>query len=175
MPIRAVDMYGIAATGIRRVGANRGASGIDGTIASAVGFAAGLNLPTTCLIGDLALLHDLNSLPLTNRLTTPFVVVVLNNRGGHIFRSLPIAAYGETFERYFVHPHDYSFRQAAEMFGLSYATPSSYTDFEAVYCQAISRPVPTLIEIILDGAADYAEHRRIRDTVAAALNARSSS
>src|SRR5690606_27538878 len=44
------------------VGANRGASGIDGILSSAAGFAAGHDRPTTVLVGDQAFLHDLNAL-----------------------------------------------------------------------------------------------------------------
>lgn len=46
------------------VGANRGASGIDGVLSSAAGFASGLGMPTTLVVGDLSFLHDTNGLML---------------------------------------------------------------------------------------------------------------
>ena len=46
------------------VAANRGASGIDGVMSSAAGFAFGLNRPATLLVGDVSFLHDINGLNL---------------------------------------------------------------------------------------------------------------
>ncbi len=57
MPIRDMDMFATSKRALP-VAANRGASGIDGTIASACGYADGLNRPVTLLIGDQAFLHD---------------------------------------------------------------------------------------------------------------------
>ena len=44
------------------VGSNRGASGIDGVLSTAAGFAAGLKRPTTLVVGDVSFLHDINGL-----------------------------------------------------------------------------------------------------------------
>ena len=46
------------------VGSNRGASGIDGVLSTAAGFAAGLRRPTTLVVGDVSFLHDINGLNL---------------------------------------------------------------------------------------------------------------
>ncbi|XP_002986213.2 protein PHYLLO, chloroplastic [Selaginella moellendorffii] len=105
MPIRDVDMYADGLTdqqsllgdqnlpAMVSIGANRGASGIDGVISTAVGFAAGSNKRVTLLIGDLSFLHDTNGLMfLTGREAQPPVtLVVVNNRGGGIFSLLPAA------------------------------------------------------------------------------------
>ncbi len=84
MPIRDMDMFASADGPRIPVGANRGASGIDGTVAAAAGFAIGLDAPTTLLIGDLSLLHDLNSLAILKNLNPPVTAVVINNNGGGI-------------------------------------------------------------------------------------------
>ena len=59
MPARLMDMLGEAGTGPNRVMTNRGASGIDGLIATAFGFSQCSDEPTTLLLGDLSALHDL--------------------------------------------------------------------------------------------------------------------
>ena len=94
MPVRDLDTYAAAGGAPVPVAANRGASGIDGTVATAAGFARGLGRPVTLLIGDLALLHDLNSLAMLR--DVPVVVVVLNNDGGGIFSFLPVARHKDS-------------------------------------------------------------------------------
>lgn len=46
------------------VGSNRGASGIDGVLSTAAGFAAGLKKSVTLTVGDVSFLHDINGLNL---------------------------------------------------------------------------------------------------------------
>jgi isochorismate synthase/2-succinyl-5-enolpyruvyl-6-hydroxy-3-cyclohexene-1-carboxylate synthase/2-succinyl-6-hydroxy-2,4-cyclohexadiene-1-carboxylate synthase/O-succinylbenzoate synthase len=85
------------------VGANRGASGIDGVLSTAAGFAQGLARPTTLVVGDLSFLHDINGLNLLRggEMRPPLTVVLVNNGGGGIFSFLPVAGEVErdTFER----------------------------------------------------------------------------
>ena len=70
---------------------NRGASGIDGIIATCVGIAQGLKSPLFVYMGDLAFLHDLNSLAMAKKLSLPITFFILNNRGGGIFHFLQAA------------------------------------------------------------------------------------
>lgn len=42
------------------------------------------------MIGDLAFLHDSNALLSVTKIKTPFVVIIINNGGGTIFRMLPV-------------------------------------------------------------------------------------
>ena len=70
--------------------ANRGLSGIDGTVSTAVGVAAATGRPTRLLIGDLALLHDVAGLTVPecefDRLRLQ--ILVLDDEGGGIFHLL---------------------------------------------------------------------------------------
>jgi 2-succinyl-5-enolpyruvyl-6-hydroxy-3-cyclohexene-1-carboxylate synthase len=168
MPIRDVDTFAAPDGAPVPVAANRGASGIDGTVASAAGFARGLGRPLTLLIGDLALLHDLNSLAMLRDL--PVVVVVLNNDGGAIFSFLPVARHKEFFEPYFGTPQGLSFEHAAAMFGLGYERPRSATEFVEAYRAAYVRNGPTLIEVRTDREENLEVHRRLLETLSTELH-----
>ena len=63
------------------------------------------------MIGDLAALHDLNSLGMLRDLPFPLIIVVLNNGGGGIFSFLPIAEFKEGFEKFWGMPHSFTFGQ----------------------------------------------------------------
>ena len=165
LTVRDFDMYAPCDGPRVPVGCNRGASGIDGTVASAVGFARGLNRPTTLVIGDTALLHDLNSLSLLRADDVPpITIVVVNNGGGAIFSMLPVAdspsaiARGGTLEQLFLQQHSFDFRSAAEMFGLVYLQPSDTAGFRKAYKDAIASGKPRLIELRFD----WRESRRVR-------------
>lgn len=146
MPARLMDMLGETGKGPSRVMTNRGASGIDGLIATTYGFAQSSDQPTTLLLGDLSALHDLNSLALLGKASRPLVVILLNNDGGSIFRMLPVPTEGELLESYYRLPHGLGFEHAAAMFGLSYRAPTTLAEFERDYRAALKHGV-TLIEI----------------------------
>src|SRR5690606_12280516 len=136
MPIRDMDMYAATDGPHIRIGVNRGASGIDGIIASAARFAVGLGAPVTLAIGDLAFLHDVNSLVLAAALPQPLVIVVVNNNGGGIFSFLPIAAHDDVFDTYFGTPQSFSIESAARMARLDYYAPDTNEQFRQAYSRA---------------------------------------
>lgn len=134
MPIRDADMYGrswpihshshsVASLmlnsdipiNLMRVAANRGASGIDGLLSTAIGFAVGCNKKVFCVIGDISLLHDTNGLTLLNqrKLRKPMTILVVNNHGGAIFSALPLADKVEhgILHQYFYTSHNISIRE----------------------------------------------------------------
>jgi 2-succinyl-5-enolpyruvyl-6-hydroxy-3-cyclohexene-1-carboxylate synthase len=164
MPVRDLDTYAAADGAPVPVAANRGASGIDGTVATAAGFARGLGRPVTLLIGDLALLHDLNSLAMLRDVHV--IVVVVNNDGGGIFSFLSIARHEEFFEPYFGTPQGVGFEAAAKMFGLAYELPGTMEDFVEAYGSACARGSSTLIEVKTDRGENVALHRRLLQAVA---------
>ena len=169
MAVRHAEIYATRAPAA--VLANRGASGIDGTVATALGAARAAGGPVTLLLGDLALLHDLNSMALVRGLRTPFVAVVLNNDGGGIFHLLPVADFPSHFEACFATPHGRSFAGAAKMFGWRYAAPASAAAFRGALAAARARRGPTLIEVRCDRAATARWHRGVLARIAAALDA----
>ena len=131
MPIRDMDTFGFWPRQRQvRVGANRGASGIDGLIGSARGLRRRPGSPAHgVMVGDLSLLHDLNSLALASSGHQPIVIVVVNNDGGGIFHFLPVSELTEQFERFFATPHGLRFQLAARLFDLDYASPVQWSEF----------------------------------------------
>jgi 2-succinyl-5-enolpyruvyl-6-hydroxy-3-cyclohexene-1-carboxylate synthase len=105
MPIRDLDGFTPTLDRRLRVLANRGANGIDGTVATAAGESlAWRDGPTAVLLGDLALLHDVSGLIAAIGLGVRMTLVVVDNGGGGIFHHLPIADNAHAFERYFLTP-----------------------------------------------------------------------
>lgn len=167
MPVRDLDMYGLTRDLPPEVVANRGVSGIDGNLATACGFALGRGVPVTVVIGDVALLHDLNSLGLVAQSGVPVVVVVVNNDGGGIFSFLPVAKTPRHFETCFGTPHGRSFRHAAALYDLPYANPETAPAFREAYHEAVQRGVSCIIEVRTERDANLGEHRRIQARLAA--------
>ncbi|MEN9654252.1 MAG: hypothetical protein RL235_364 [Chlamydiota bacterium] len=118
--------------------ANRGLSGIDGTIATAAGIAEGLQSPVVAFIGDQAALHDLNSFALLKN--RPIQLVIINNFSGAIFRRFPVYNTPH-YDKYFGACHSYQFEAIVRMFDLPYAHtaesfvihPTTVTEI-SVYC-----------------------------------------
>ena len=164
-PIRDLDWYGDRETEkVRHIAANRGASGIDGLLATATGYAAGLKMRTTVLIGDLSALHDLNSLALVAKSKWPLIVIVINNQGGHIFDLLPIRQ-SPHFEQFFNTPHSFEFEHAAKMFGIDHQRITTMTEFDDRYRDALGGDGPVLLELV----TNRDENIQVRTTVAAEI------
>ncbi len=170
MPIRDMEMYGIGTSQWIDLASNRGVSGIDGNLASAVGFARGLQQPVTLIIGDLALLHDLNSLALARTSSFPITIVVVNNDGGGIFSFLPIARAPHHVEKCFGTPHGLSFKSAAAMFEIDYEKPKSLAQFAASYRRQSRSGKSGVIEVVTERKANVMEHQRIQKILRAAVD-----
>ncbi len=111
-PVRDLDLMALPYTvGERRkVIANRGLSGIDGTVSTAIGAALGRPHGTRnlALMGDVTFLHDSNGLVLGPDEPRPdLTIVVVNDDGGSIFSMLEQGApeHAHAFERLFGTPH----------------------------------------------------------------------
>lgn len=165
MPIRDYDMYSDPAGIKLPIAANRGASGIDGSVASFFGFSCGHNKKGTAIIGDLALLHDLNSLALLNLSEHPLTLIIINNNGGGIFSFLPVADCQDIFEKYFGTPHNLFFEHAARMFSLSHHNPKTVQQFVECYKQSQTTPGAALIEITTDRKENFKEHQVIQNLI----------
>jgi 2-succinyl-5-enolpyruvyl-6-hydroxy-3-cyclohexene-1-carboxylate synthase len=169
MPIRDMDMFGTFNQTLPTA-SNRGASGIDGTIAAACGYATGLDCSVTLLIGDQAFLHDLNSLALVSKSKQPVVLVVVNNNGGRIFELLSISEHGHALEPLFVAPHNLTFSKIADGFGIPYAEARTRQAFDAAYVNAVTGGHSMIIEATIDPATSREHRSRILSATTSELD-----
>jgi 2-succinyl-5-enolpyruvyl-6-hydroxy-3-cyclohexene-1-carboxylate synthase len=162
MPIRQLDSW----SGVRdkqiQIAANRGVSGIDGTISTFLGMAQGDYKVAVALMGDLAFYHDMNGLlAVTNK---DLVIVLINNNGGGIFGYLPQSSLG-SYERYWNTATHLDFQQTATLYGLSYQLVTRQSTFRAALEQAIASGGPQLIEVMIDRDYSIKRHRHYRAAV----------
>lgn len=143
LAIRQFDTHSGSARRTIHCYGNRGASGIDGNISTALGLGE-IHGRIVALLGDLTCQHDLGGLALATGRDA--VIVAVNNHGGGIFDHLPQAALPE-FERGWRTPQQISFEHAAAAFGLSYARADNAAAFRQCLQQAIAAAGPHLLEV----------------------------
>jgi len=172
-PIRDLDLMAVAhpVGERRRVMANRGVSGIDGTVSTAIGAALGRRSSRAlAYLGDLTFLHDANGLLIGPEEPRPdLTVVVANDDGGSLFAVLEPGAddHADAFERVFGTPTGTDLSALCEAHGVAW---TKVTDAEAL--RAALRRTPDGVEVVevgLDRVNRRNLDRRLRTTVGMAL------
>jgi 2-succinyl-5-enolpyruvyl-6-hydroxy-3-cyclohexene-1-carboxylate synthase len=172
MPIRDLDQV-MRPRAELAVYANRGVSGIDGFVSTALGVALARGAaepmpavePTAALCGDLSLLHDINGLLPGPDERPPVTFVVINNDGGGIFSLLPQAAAIDTasFERLFGTPHGVRLDRLAAAYDVAY---TSVGDAEQLAAALAPVGRPHIVEVGTNRDANAALHARLRAVTA---------
>ncbi|MEX1046063.1 MAG: 2-succinyl-5-enolpyruvyl-6-hydroxy-3-cyclohexene-1-carboxylic-acid synthase [Actinomycetota bacterium] len=170
LPIRAMEAFALAGRPLD-VYANRGASGIDGTLSGALGAAAALERPVVCVAGDLAFLHDIGGLTAAARHRLPLIAIVLDNGGGGIFDFLPQAELLEsgTFNEFFVQQHRLDLLHAARLFGAGFAAVRDADTLDRVLGWALTDGGPWVIRVPIDRQDSLDSHAEAWETVRQAL------
>ncbi|KAH9707755.1 protein PHYLLO [Citrus sinensis] len=168
MAIRDVDMYGRNWTTCTRtvadimlnsefpqqwirVAGNRGASGIDGLLSTAIGFAVGCNKHVLCVVGDISFLHDTNGLAILKQRMKrkPILMLVMNNHGGAIFSLLPIADRTEPriLDQYFYTTHNISIQNLCLAHGLNHVQVKTKVELEEALSMSQHLGTDRVIEV----------------------------
>ncbi|MBK6848477.1 MAG: 2-succinyl-5-enolpyruvyl-6-hydroxy-3-cyclohexene-1-carboxylic-acid synthase [Proteobacteria bacterium] len=179
MPIRDLETFGERGAAALYVSANRGANGIDGTVASAGGLAWALAAGTAprpaarvvALLGDLALAHDLGGLATAAQLGLDLTLVVLANGGGGIFEYLPIAAHPTAFSAYFLAPQRLALPELCAAVGARWHGVQTRAALAAALQQELQRSGIGVIEVSIDRRDSVERHHRATAAVATAVAA----
>ncbi|MBC8213759.1 MAG: 2-succinyl-5-enolpyruvyl-6-hydroxy-3-cyclohexene-1-carboxylic-acid synthase [Candidatus Marinimicrobia bacterium] len=172
MPIRNVDSFTPNSGKIIRVFVNRGASGIDGIVSSALGVASESNTNNNLLlIGDLSFYHDMNGLLTAKRYEIDLTIVVVNNNGGGIFSFLPISENKEKhFKSFWTTPHNLDFEKIAEVYGCQYSKIKSITELYDAITNSFEMQGLKIIEVPIDTEENVKCHREILEKLSRKLS-----
>lgn len=138
MPPRDLDYISGLIRGSLNLFHNRGASGIDGIIASAAGIAAGSVSRTFLIIGDVSFFYDLTSLQIIKQNNLNLTIVLLNNGGGKIFEMLPVKRFPEMIRQYYHTPAGVNYRKLIFAFDIRYDNPKTVRELTQILSKDFS-------------------------------------
>ncbi len=150
MPVRLAEYFGVVDQEID-VWSNRGTSGIDGVVSTAVGHALGCNDRLhTLIVGDLSFFYDRNGLWLNHKFPANLRIIILNNGGGGIFNMIDGPSAQGDLTKLFVMPHTRTAKLTAREFGLDYVAVDSFVELD----MALMKNRFGIIEIFTDMKID---------------------
>ncbi len=171
MPVRDADRFARPSTAARTVLGNRGTSGIDGVVSTALGAGSATTDHLTLVTGDLAYYHDMNGLLALGRCDVDATVVLINNDGGGIFHMLPIEEFDPPFTGQFKTPHGLDFAPTEDLYDLEFSRAESRADFRDAYEASAAREGTQVIEVQTDAEESHRVRDELRERVADRLTA----
>ncbi|HSD14998.1 MAG TPA: 2-succinyl-5-enolpyruvyl-6-hydroxy-3-cyclohexene-1-carboxylic-acid synthase [Flavobacterium sp.] len=143
-PIRYAQLFDIHSS--IEVFCNRGTSGIDGSTTTAIGAAVASAKPTVMITGDVSFFYDSNAL-WNNYIPKDFKIILINNRGGGIFRILPGHQETDVFNTFFETTHSLNAEHLAKMYGFDYFKCSDEAGLKSEMHSFLAAEKPSIIEI----------------------------
>ncbi len=131
---------------------NRGVNGIEGTLSSAIGYAAASDKINFVAVGDLSFFYDMNAL-WNRKIGSNLRILLLNNGGGEIFHTLPGLKNEDQSKSFITGEHKTSAKGWAEERGFTYLKVTSQDELNAVLPQFVNPErgtSPLLMEVFTD-------------------------
>ena len=135
---------------------NRGVNGIEGSLSSAIGYAAESSNINFVLIGDLSFFIDMNALWLSH-VRNNLRILLFNNEGGEIFHTLPGLDKASKSRSFITAEHQTSAKGWAEERGFQYLKATDADEWEdalQIFTSSEEHPRPMLLEVYTDKDTD---------------------
>ena len=136
---------------------NRGTNGIDGSLSTAIGYAAASEKLNFVCIGDLSFFYDMNALWPKGNYGANLRILLLNNGGGEIFHALSGIDDTGTAARFITGAHHATAKRWAEECGFEYLPVQDDRELEealARFTQPSITQHPLLMEVFTDSDTD---------------------
>lgn len=129
---------------------NRGVSGIDGSVSSAIGGAIAFRGNTLLICGDLSFSYDIGALNFRN---TPenFKIIVIDNQGGGIFRFIPSTSSLEEREEYLCQKQILPLHQLCEGYGWDYFECDNEYSMKRTFNHFLNNGKKSIMKIVCPG------------------------
>lgn len=125
---------------------NRGTSGIDGCISTAVGSANVSESPTLMITGDLSFYYDSNAL-WNKYISNKLKIIVINNEGGGIFRFIDGPSEHDELTEFFENHQQRNVSLVAEAYGLEYNYCDKEEDLRQILPEFLESNSASILEI----------------------------
>ncbi|MDE5790116.1 MAG: 2-succinyl-5-enolpyruvyl-6-hydroxy-3-cyclohexene-1-carboxylic-acid synthase [Muribaculaceae bacterium] len=128
---------------------NRGVSGIEGTNATAVGCALAYKDPTLLITGDMSFAYAPGIMGL-EFLPPSFKIIIINNKGGGIFRFISPTRYIEHRDKFFCADPKIPVKDLAATYGWVYMSAKSDEELEKHLTDFFACKKNVILEIIVE-------------------------
>lgn len=134
---------------------NRGVNGIEGSLSTAAGFSLATHDMTVCVIGDLSFFYDQNALWNSN-LRGNLRIILLNNRGGGIFRQLPELSDSPAADDLVMASHENTAQGICTQNDIGYMSAKNMDEMQIGVVTLLTRESerPMLLEVFTDSNDD---------------------
>jgi 2-succinyl-5-enolpyruvyl-6-hydroxy-3-cyclohexene-1-carboxylate synthase len=141
---------------------NRGVSGIDGSLSTAVGFASKSAKINTVILGDLSFFYDSNAL-WNKYISDNLRIIVIHNGGGNIFSMIKGPAESPAFREHFFTENKFSAKGIAQTFGLDYLSAANETELknELQHFYTENQQKAAILEIFTDAEVNSKVFREL--------------
>lgn len=139
-------------SGIHRMSANRGISGIEGSTSTAVGAALASQHPTLLITGDTSAFYDIAGLASTD-LPSGFRIAIIDNGGGNIFRIVANTRSLDEREQFLAchKPVGVSWADVARSYRLDFFEASSFVELDSIAAEFAASGRPAMLVVHTDG------------------------
>ena len=112
-----------------KVWCNRGVSGIEGSLSTAIGASIVSPKPVVLITGDMSAAYDIGALSI-KEVSASFTMIVVSNGGGEIFRVVPTTRDLPERDTYFTPLPKFPIRQLAEAYGYDFQSVTNQAEIE---------------------------------------------
>ena len=145
---------------------NRGASGIDGIISTALGVSAeSRNSHWLLLIGDLSFYHDMNGL-LASKYGMNLTIVVINNSGGGIFSFLPLSNAGiGQYDQFWTTDTGLNIAKVAGLYNCRYFSAENISEIKNCIQESFNMSGVNIIEVKSVISKNISSHQKFLNKI----------